>query len=52
MLRDPLAEREIDPIGVVDERAAGARGRRARCEDLDLRLGGREALLDLVWMGV
>ena len=42
-----LAEREVHPVGVVDHepQALGA-GALAR-EQLDVRLGGREALLDL-----
>ena len=47
MLRNPLAERKVDSLRMIDEQPdALAPGLLAR-QDLDVRLGRREALLDV-----
>ncbi len=46
LLRNPLTERKIDSIRMVDEHAQLVAPGGFACQDLDVRLGGREALLD------
>jgi hypothetical protein len=46
-MRDALAELQVDPARVVDEQAHALGARLLAGEDLDVRLGRREALLDV-----
>jgi hypothetical protein len=45
VVRHALAERKIDPAGMIDEQTQPLRAGALAGEDLDVRLGRREALL-------
>jgi hypothetical protein len=51
VLRDALAERQIDSIRIVDEQPNPLPTGLLACQDLDVRLGRREALLDVCLEG-
>ena len=52
MLGNPLAERQIDSVRVVDEQPNPLAPDLLAGQDLDVRLGRREALLDVCLEGV
>ena len=52
MLRNPLAERKIDSIRMINEDPHTLATSLLARQDLDVRLGRREALLDVCLEGV